>query len=215
MSFDTDEGYHEPIATVNLRFTFKLLIFLVVIFIGTIWGIYCTYKAYTDPSFFLNDKNFLYSHGVFYLIFCLTVGIPSCIGLVMFFLYYANFKRIEVYKNKVVQRARIGWLPPFNKSFEYKPEQIKVCCDTGVCKGGYVFVFSKNKNICSSFIFRLLQCDIVCKGIIRILISKYRGFLFYKKDEVLALINFFLENIEDKENIKKLEKFKGEVLKWK
>jgi hypothetical protein len=214
MGFDTDEGYREPVATVNLRFTFKLLIFLVIIFFGTIFCIYLTYKAYTDPSFFLNDKNFLYSQGVFYLIFFLTVGIPSCIGLVLFFLYYANLKRIEVYKNKVVQRARIGWLPPFNKSFEYKPEQIKVYASV-VGKKTYFIVFSKNKGICSSYIFQELYLSFFCKDVIRFSTNKSQISSPYRKDEVLALINFLLENIEDEENIKKLKEFKEEVLKWK
>jgi len=211
MSFDTDEGYREPVATVNLSFTFKSLILLVVLFFSTIWGIDYTYKAYTDPSYFLNNKNFSYSEDVFYLIFFLTVGIPSCIMLVLFFLYYANLKRIEVYKDRVVQRARIGWLPPFSKSFEYKPERIKVYN----CGLAYDIVFSKGKNICSSFIFQLLHFSVACKGIIQFFANKSWGFLFYRKDEVLALINFLLEKIEDKEDIEKLEKFKEEVLKWK
>jgi len=214
MGFDTDEGYREPIATVNLRFTFKSLIFLVAAFFLTIVSIYFTYKAYTDSSFFLNDKDFLYFVDVLFLIFFLIMGIPLSIACILGLVYDINFKRIEVYKDKVVQRARIGWLPPFNKSFEYKPAQIKIF-DSGLWKRTYLIVFSKNKSIYSSSVFQMLWLDIFCKDVIRFFISKFQKYSFYKKDEVLALINFLLEKIEDKENIKKLEKFKGEVLKWK
>jgi len=209
MSFDTDEGYHEPIATVNLRFTFKFLLGLVGLFFLTIWGIDYTYKAYTDPSYFLNNKYFYAAR--FYWPFFLVMGIPGSIMFVLGLVYYINLKCIEVYKDRVVQRARIGWLPPFNQAFEYKPEQIKVYYDSMM----YHIVFSKGKNIRSSFIFQLLHFSIACKGIIRFFANKSWGYIFYRKDEVLALINFLLEKIEDKENIKKLEKFKGEVLKWK
>jgi len=212
MGFDTDEGYREPVATVNLRFTFKSLIWLVGIFFLTIGSIYFTYKAYTDPLYFLNDTGFLYFVDVLYLIFFLTMGIPGSILFVLGLMYFINLQRIEVYKDRVVQRVRIGWLPPFNQAFEYKPEQIKVYYDSMV----YHIVFSKVKNICSSFIFQLLHFSIACNGIIRFFTNKSQKYsFFYRKDEVLALINFLLENIEDRENIKKLEKFKGEVLKWK
>ena len=209
MSFDTDEGYREPVATVSLRFTFKLLIVSIGQFFLTIWGIDYTYKAYTDPSYFLNNKYFYAAR--YYWPFFLIMGIPGSILLAFLSMYFINFKRIEVYKDRVVQRARIKWLPPFNKSFEYKPEQIKVYYDSMV----YHIVFSKSKNICNSFIFQLLHFSIACKGIIRFFTNKSQKYSFYRKDEVLALINFLLEKIEDKENIKKLEKFKGEVLKWK
>ena len=216
MSFDTDEGYREPIATVNLRFTFKFLLALVGMFFLTIGCIYFTYKAYTDPLYFLNDKGFLYFVDVLFLIFFLTMGIPGSIACILGLVYHINFKCIEVYKNRVVQRARVGWLPPFNQAFEYKPEQIKVYESGGesggwMWNGVYYILFSKNKNIWSSSIFQWLNF----KSIIRFFTDKSQKYSFYRKDEVLALINFLLEKIEDKENIKKLEKFKGEVLKWK
>jgi len=213
MSFDTDEGYREPVATVNLRFTFKLLINLILTFIGAIAVIYLTYKAYTDPSYFLNNKDFYATK--YYLPFFLIMGIPGSIMCVCVLVYQINFKRIEVYKDKVVQRVHIGWLPPFNQAFEYKPEQIKVYKSGLMWIGVYFIVFSKNKGICSSSIFQELYLSIFCKDVIRFSTNKFQISSPYRKDEVLALINFLLEKIEDRENIKKLEKFKGEVLKWK
>ena len=95
--------------------------------------------------------------------------------------------------------------PPFNKAFAYKPEQI-IVYESGLGKKTYLIVFSKNKGICSSHIFQELYLSFFCKDVIRFSTNKSQISSPYRKDEVLALINFLLEKIEDKENIKKLEK---------
>ena len=215
MSFDTDEGYRKPVVVLGFKnddigTNIKRFLLKIIFVFLTIRIIYETYISYTTPM-----PKYLAFYWIFYLIF----GPPGSILLILVSLRFLNFKCIEVYKDKIVQRVRIGWLPPFNRSIDYEPKKIKIDLDVqpGVDdRFQYIIFRSKANHMCSRKYGLLfyLYLEFLCKNIICVGFGKRHARFFYNINDILKFLDFLIENVEDDGNRKKLQKFREEVLQW-
>jgi hypothetical protein len=103
------------------NFTLKAILFKLLIVLLTALLIIYTYKAFTDSSYFKKDAGW---ERVYYIL--LIFGIPISITYLILSLTVFNFKHIQVYKNKIVQKSFIKWLPPFDRSVNLDQENLKI-----------------------------------------------------------------------------------------
>jgi uncharacterized membrane protein len=199
----------EPIVVLKNNFNLKAILLKLFIALLMILVIFLTYKAFTDPLFFIGAKG----ERTYYIL--LVLGIPLSIALLNLSLALFNLKYIQVYKDKIIQKSFIKWLPPFDKSInlDQKNLKIKISFDSSA----YHIVFTeRNYLLVGSFLFNISYCNFFYPKAIHMFFNiKWKSLsTCSSRDKILKFIDFLLERIKETKDREKLEKLKQEVLKW-
>jgi len=200
----------EPIVVLKNNFTLRAVLFKLLIALSTILVIIYTYKAFTDPLFFKGVSG----KRLYYIL--LILGIPGSISLLNFSLALFNLKYIQVYKNKIIQKSFIKWLPPFDRSIDLDQKNLKIKISSGFSTYHIVFT-ERNYLLAGSFLFSVSYYNFFYPKTIHVFFDIKRKSLSTcsSKDEALKFADFLLEIVKEAKDREKLEKLKQEVLKWK
>jgi hypothetical protein len=200
----------EPITVLKNNFSLisifaKLLLFvfmLVVAILMTVGTILLIYKIREEPTYYVNYID---------LIFSITVSMLS-IGFLNLSLTLFNLKYIHVYKNKIIQKSFIKWLPPFNRSIDLDQKDLKIKI---YITPEYVYhiIFTDNLSLVRNFL-SLFYLDFFYPKAIHMFFNIETKFYSTcsSKNEVLRFINFLLEKIENTEDREKLEELGQKIL---
>jgi hypothetical protein len=200
----------EPIVVLKNNFNLKAILLKLLIVLSTILVIFLTYKAFTDPLFFKGAKG----ERTYYIL--LVLGIPSSIALLNLSSALFNLKYIQVYKNKIIQKSFIKWLPPFDKSIDLDQKNLKI--KISFDSSAYHIVFTeRNYLLAGSFLFNISYCNFFYPKAIHMFFNiKWKSLsTCSSKYEALKFIDFLLEKVKEIKDREKLEKLKQDVLKWK
>jgi hypothetical protein len=200
---------NEPIVVLKNNFNLKAILLKLFIALSMILVIFLTYKAFTDPLFFKGAKG----ERTYYIL--LVLGIPSSITLLNLSLALFNLKYIQVYKNKIIQKSFIKWLPPFDKSIDLDQKNLKI--KISFDSSAYHIVFTeRNYLLAGSFLFNISYCNFFYPKAIHMFFNiKWKSLsTCSSRDKILKFIDFLLERIKETKDREKLEKLKQEVLKW-
>jgi hypothetical protein len=200
----------EPIVVLKNNFTLRAILFKLLLTLATALIIIGTYKAFTDPLFFkgVRGKQAYYT--------LLILGIPASIFYSGLSLALFNLKYIQVYKNKIIQKSFIKWLPPFDKSIDLDQENLKIKISYGFST--YHIVFTEhNYPLVGSFLSSTSYCNFFYPKTIHVFFDIERKSLSTcsSKYEALKFADFLLEIVKEAKDREKLEKLKQELLKWK
>jgi hypothetical protein len=201
---------NEPIVVLKNNFNLKAILLKLLIVLLTILVIIYTYKAFTDPLFFKGVRG----KRAYYI--ALILGIPGSITLLNLSLALFNLKYIQIYKNKIIQKSFIKWLPPFDKVVNIDQENLKIKISYSFST--YHIVFTEhNFPLVGSFLLNNSYCNFFYPKTIHIFFNIERKSFSTcsSKDEALKFIDLLLEKIKESEDREKLEKLKQEVLAWK
>jgi uncharacterized membrane protein len=201
---------NEPIVVLKNNFNLKAILLKLFIALSMILVIFLTYKAFTDPLFFKGAKG----ERTYYIL--LVLGIPSSIALLNLSLALFNLKYIQVYKNKIIQKSFIKWLPPFDKSIDLDQKNLKI--KISFDSSAYHIVFTeRNYLLAGSFLFNISYCNFFYPKAIHMFFNiKWKSLsTCSSKYEALKFVDFLLEVVKEAKDKEKLEKLKQEVLKWK
>jgi hypothetical protein len=143
------------------------------------------------------------------------LGIPASITYSSLSLALFNLKYIQVYKNKIIQKSFIKWLPPFDKSIDLDQKNLKIKISSGFSIYHIVFT-ERNYLLAGNFLFSISYYNFFYPKTIHVFFDIKRKSLSTcsSKDEALKFIDFLLERIKETKDREKLEKLKQEVLKW-
>ncbi|MBX0310452.1 MAG: hypothetical protein JHC31_01385 [Sulfurihydrogenibium sp.] len=198
----------EPILVIKNNFTLKAILFKLLIVLLTALLIIYTYKAFTDPSYFKKDAEW---EQIYYTL--LIFGIPISITSLILSLAIFNFKHIQVYKNKIIQKSFIKWLPPFDRSVNLDQENLKI----KISFNHPVYHIVLTECNCSSFenLFNVYYCKFFCPKKIGVNLDIERKSLnsCSSKSKILNFIDLLLEKIKDTEDREKLEELRQKILK--
>jgi hypothetical protein len=201
---------NEPIVVLKNNFNLKAILLKSLIVLLTILVIIYTYKAFTDPLFFKGVRG----KRAYYI--ALILGIPGSITLLNLSLALFNLKYIQVYKNKIIQKSFIKWLPPFDKVVNLDQENLKIKISYSFST--YHIVFTEhNFPLVGSFLLNNSYCNFFYPKTIHTFfdIERKSFSTCSSKDEALKFADFLLEIVKEAKDREKLEKLKQEVLKWK
>jgi len=204
----------EPITVLKNNFSLiaifaKLLLFvfmLVVAILMTGITILLIYKIREESTYYVNYID---------LIFSIIVSMIS-IGFLNLSLTLFNLKYIQVYKNKIIQKSFIKWLPPFNRSINLDQKDLKIkiyIIPEYVYHYVYHIVFTDNLSLVRNFL-SLFSFDFFYPKTIHMFFNIETKFYSTcsSKNEVLRFINFLLEKIENTKNREKLEELRQKIL---
>jgi hypothetical protein len=174
--------------------------------------VWYTYKAHTNPpnSFHtIKGWAFFYLFGPFFsYIFLLGT------------IHIINYRYVEIYNNKIIQRVFIKWLPPFERVIHFKPNEMKFKIIHN--NGNYCIAFyNSDKDLevflsLAKILHSPLYKKVICIGINPSLkLFKLFHLRYYEKSKILKLIDILMENCKDENDKQLLEKLKQEVLAWK
>ena len=207
----------EPIVVLTPKFSKKYLLLVICCLFVCVYATQKIYISYHTPlPKYYSERHFWYFHHYIAPIGVAIFGYAS----LLYFYVFNSCRCFKVYKNKIVRKARVPFLPPFNQCINYEPGKIKV----DIYLGPHTHMFSakfispKTFNICRNVVFlrivSLLFLGFVCNIMVVSVFKENDPVISFRKQEVLKFLVFLIENVEDDENRKKLQKFKEEVLQW-
>jgi hypothetical protein len=174
--------------------------------------IWYTYKAHTKPpDSFHTIKAWIlfYLFGPFFsYIFLLRT------------IHIINYRYVEIYSDKIIQRVFVKWLPPFERVIHFKPNEMKFKVIYN--NGSYSIAFyNSDKDLevflsLAKILHGSLYKKVICIGINPSLkLFKIFHLRHYEKSKILKLIDILMENCKSENDKQLLEKLKQKVLAWK